>query len=159
MPIAEQRTEPNDVVSIMIDACGEQIKIPLADGSYKIETQLDNHKVWLKTHNINSNRFGRYQFLRERLESLGKQAKYHMTIQKARVLEQQIMDLCRDYDYSIDAKSSEAISDKNNGSATLIDKINRKETTRRYIMRDEMQKSAWEAFIGRDAERDNARET
>lgn len=158
MPIPEQRLEPNDVVSIMLDACGERVRVPKPDGTYDEVTQLNNHKVWLKTHNINSNKFGRYQFYRERLESLGKQAKYHMTFQKAQVLEQQILDLCEDYDYSIDAKSSEAISDKNNGSATLIDKINRKETTRRYILKDELKKSAWEGFIGRDAERDNARE-
>jgi len=157
MPIPENRTEPNDVVSIMIDACGERVKVKQPDGSYKDEIQLNNHRVWLKTHNINSNRFGRYQFLRERLESLAKEAKFHMTWQRAEVLYEQIMNLCSDYDYSMDAKSSEAISDKRNGSATLIDKINKKETTRRYVLDDALKKSAFESFIGPQASRDEAK--
>ena len=158
MPIPENRLEPNDVVSIMIDACGEKVRVKQSDGSFKDEIQLNNHRVWLKTHNINSNRFARYQFFRERLESLARTAKDHMTFQKAQVLYEQIMNLCSDYDYSIDAKSSEAISDKHNGSATLIDKINRKETTRRYVLSDELKKSGWESFIGPQASRDDQKE-
>lgn len=144
----------NNIVAMLRDACTEIKPVKNDDGSYEHRLVLNPKKVWLKTHIINSPHFGRYTFFRETLEDKASQAKYHMSLERAAIFEEQLLDLCSSYDNSIDAKSSESVRDKNNIQSTLIDRLNRNLTEKRYTVKDEVKKGILDGFMGREVAKD-----
>jgi GTP-binding protein EngB required for normal cell division len=139
---------------MIIEACQTFETVKDIHGNESKQLALNPKKVWYKTHIVNYPGFGRYVLFREMLEDLASQAFYHMSRERAVVLANQIMDICESYDYSIDAKSSEILRDKNNTQSNLIDKINRNKIERQYTIKDEMKKGILDGFLGKKANQD-----
>jgi hypothetical protein len=153
--IPETEKTHNDLIDIMIDACQKVENVEVSPGEFEKQLVLDPKRVWLKTHIVNSNTFGRYVFEKENLLQKAAQCIYHMSKSRAEVIKQQIMGLCECYDYSIDAKSSECMSDKNNTRSTLIDKINRNKIEKHYTVEGEAKKTFMDGLLGREAKQES----
>lgn len=148
----------NDIVDMIIEGCQVIETVKQRDGTELKQLTLNPKKVWYKTHIVNSPTFGRYVLYREMLEDKSAQCFYHMSQERAHVMANQIIDLCESYDYSIDAKSSECLRDKNNTQSTLIDKINRNKIEKQYTIKDEMSKGIMDGFLGKKVNQDAQRD-
>lgn len=153
--IPESEKPTNDIVDMIIEGSQTIEIVKARDGTESRQLTLNPKKIWYKTHIINSPTFGRYTLFREMLEDKAAQCFNHMSQERAQKLANEIMDLCESYDYSIDAKSSECLRDKNNTQSTLIDKINRNKIERQYTIKDEVQKGMLDGFLGRKVQQDN----
>jgi len=103
---------------------------------------VDPEIIYWKTQIVNSPNFSRFVFELKNFERLGKEAKNHMSKERAKILEQQINEISLAYRYSIDAKSSETLRDKHNTQSNLIDKLNRVKIEK-SISIDERAKQSW----------------
>lgn len=144
----------NDVVDMIVEGCQSLETVQNQNGTTTQELRINPKKIWYKTHIINSPTFGRYVLFREMLEDKASQCIFHMTRERANVMANQIMDLCESYDYSIDAKSSECLRDKNNTQSTLIDKVNRNKIEKQYTIKDELKGGILDGFLGRKVNQD-----
>ena len=141
-------------MDFILDGCQRIEEVTTPDG--KIEKQLifDPERAYWKGHLVNSPTFARMVFELKGWEGKALQCYNYMTKERADVMSSQIMDISQWYRYSIDAKSSESLRDKNNTQSTLIDKINRNKIERAYTMKSEGGKSILSGLIGRDRERE-----
>lgn len=139
---------------MIVEGCQSLETISHQNGTQTQELRINPKKIWYKTHIINSPTFGRYVLFREMLEDKASQCQFHMTRERAIVMSSQIMDLCDSYDYSIDAKSSECLRDKNNTQSTLIDKVNRNKIERQYTIKDEVKSGILDGILGKRAQQD-----
>lgn len=139
---------------MIVEGCQSFETITHQNGSQTQELRINPKKIWYKTHIINSPTFGRYVLFREMLEDKASQCIFHMTRERAVVMSSQIMDLCDSYDYSIDAKSSECLRDKNNTQSTLIDKVNRNKIERQYTVKEDVKDGILAGFLGKKAQAD-----
>lgn len=144
----------NDVVDMIIEGCQTIEEVTQKDGSIIKQLTLNPKKIWYKTHIVNSPTFGRYVLQKEMLEDKANQCFFHMTGNRARVMAQQILDLCESYDLSIDAKSSECLRDQNNTQSTLIDKINRNKIEKQYTIKDIAKEGILDGFLGKKVQQD-----
>ena len=115
---------------------------------------LNPKRVWYKTHIVNSPTFGRFVFELENFGNKAAQCFNNMSKARALVIASQIADLVESFNYSIDAKSSESLRDKNNTQTTLIDKINRYRIEKAYHVKGEMKKSFMDGMLGRDGQQE-----
>lgn len=152
--IPESDKPTNDIVDMIIEGCQTIETIKGRDGAETRQLTLNPKKVWYKTHIINSPTFGRYALYREMLEDKATQCFYNMSTSRAQKLANEILDLCESYDFSIDAKSSEILRDKNNTQSNLIDKINRNKIEKQYTIKDEVSKGMLDGFLGRKVNQD-----
>ncbi len=152
--IPQQNKEHNDLIDIIIEASQNIEDIETEEGKFTKQLILDPERIYWKTHIVNSPTFARFVYELKELEHLGIQCKNHMSWKRAEVLGKQIHNLVSSFKYSIDAKSSESLRDKNNTQSTLIDKINKNKIERAYTIKDDARKSIWQGLVGRDAERD-----
>jgi hypothetical protein len=156
--IPESEKPTNDIVDMIIEGCQTIEVVKARDGTESRQLTLNPKKVWYKTHIINSPTFGRYTLFREMLEDKAQQCFYHMSQERASILSNQIIDLCESLDYSIDAKSSECLRDKNNTQSTLIDKINRNKIERQYTIKEDVKQGMLDGIMGRKVQADAQRE-
>lgn len=143
-----------NIVAMLRDACSEVKVIQHTDGSIEHQLVMNTKKIWYKTHIINSPHFGRYSFYRETLGEMASQAKFHMSLERAAVVETQLNARGSSYDYSIDSKSSESVRDKNNIQPTMVDRLNRNLTEKRYSVKEETKKGIMDGILGRDVAKD-----
>lgn len=143
--------QPNyqTVVDVVVQSAQITEKIPQPDGTFKNETTTNQEMLWWKTHDINSNQFGRLAFELKEWERMAKEVFQHMTYNRAKILAEQIMDIAMSYRRSIDAKSSESIRDAHNAKSTMIDKLSRNKTEKIFTTRGEAKRSMFDAFIGK----------
>jgi hypothetical protein len=154
MSIRTADKDQNLLIDVILEACKKPVTYRDENNKEFTNLELDAKSVWYKTHIINANSFGRYTRTKEFFFNLGRRAIRHMTIYRARDMQEQINQICSGMDYSIDAKSSESVRDSNNIQSTLLDKINKSIVEKRYSMADNMPKSAAASFLGKDMEKD-----
>ena len=137
-----------DVIDLLVDACQTVDIIQNPDGTYSKQLILDPEKAWWKTQLVNSPTFGMFAKVFRNLEGMCEDAKNHMSAPRAEILSAQLIRYCLDYRYSIDAKSSETLRDKNNTQPALIDKMQRSNVPHAYNEKDEMKKSLFSGWTG-----------
>jgi len=145
----------NDLIDILTDACMTIQQVRLPNGEIENQLVQDPKKVWYKTHIINSPTFGRCAFELETLDGMRVQAYNHMSRPRAIVVDGQLEGIVKAFQYSIDAKSSESLRDKNNTQSTLIDKINRNKIEKAYTVKGETTKTFMHGLLGRDGDRES----
>ncbi len=156
--IPQQNKEHNDLIDIIIEASQNIEEIETEEGKFTKQLILDPERIYWKTHIVNSPTFARFVYELKELEHLAIQCKNHMSWKRAEVIMNQIKNLVSSFKYSIDAKSSESLRDKNNTQSTLIDKINKNKIERAYTISGDTKKSIWQGLVGRDAEAAEAEE-
>jgi len=137
-----------DVIDLLVDACQTVDIIQNPDGSYSKQLILDPEKAWWKTQLVNSPTFGMFTKVLRNLEGMAEDAKNNMAAPRAQVLAEQLVRYCLDYRYSIDAKSSETLRDKNNTQPCLVDKMQRSNVPHAFNQKDEMKKSLFSGWTG-----------
>lgn len=137
-----------DVIDLLVDACQTVDIVQSPDGSYSKQLILDPEKAWWKTQLVNSPTFGMFAKVLRNLEGMAEDAKNNMSAPRAQVLAEQLLRYCLDYRYSIDAKSSETLRDKNNTQPSLIDKMQRSNTPHAFNPKDEVKKSLFQGWVG-----------
>lgn len=152
--IPDSQKAHNDVIDFIADACQIVEEVETPDGRIEKQLMIDPEKAYWKTHKVNSPTFARFVFELKNFQSLAIQCFNRMSRERAVVLARQIMDQTLNFKYSIDAKSSESLRDKNNTQMTLIDTLIKNKIERAYTVKDEAKKSFWQGMVGKDAERD-----
>ena len=152
--LPESQKNVNDVLDLIIEASHVSRQISLEDGSLQEQLVEDPKILYYSSRVVNSNMFGRFAFHLEDFFTKGEQAFANMCYLRAKELSRQITAKYMSYRYSIDAKGSESIRDKNNSQSTVMDKINRNKVEKVYTVKGDMKKSAWEGITGKDVGRD-----
>ena len=150
--IPEQKDQFEHIYSLIADGCKKQVARRDENGNISYEFVLDPKKVWYKTNVVNSPHFARFAKHLEDLVNMASDAYNFMPAQRADVLANQIMTIVASYMYSIDAKSSETLRNKQNAQACLIDKGFRQKSERAITIKDEAKRSFMEAFTGKKKE-------
>lgn len=140
-----------EVFDLIVDACQsvELVKNQTGDG-YTKQLMMDPEKAWWKTHLVNSATFARFAYKIKETERMAQDCYNHMSEARAQVISEQIKQRCLSYRYSIDAKSSESLRDKNNTQPTLIDKMNKSNVPHAVTLKQEAGRSFLSALAGRD---------
>lgn len=154
MPIPESQRENNDLVDLLTTSFQKVTEIKDQQGEVSRVLEIDPKIAWWGLHSIASNTVGRFAKELETFENRGVQAKKHMCKERAASYAEDIYGLVDAYRYSMDAKNSETLSDKNNAVPNLIDKIKSNRVERRYVLKDQAAKSMWSGIVGKDREKD-----
>jgi len=149
--IPESQKQHNDLIDIIIEASQKIQDVEGADGKVTKQMILNPETVYWKTHIVNSPTFARFVFELKEFENLASQCLNYMCKQRGLVMASIILDIVNSYRYSIDAKSSESLRDKNNTQSTLIDKINRNKIEKAFTVKGEAKKSLIDGLLGREA--------
>lgn len=137
-----------DVIDLLVDACQTIDVIQNPDGTYSKQLILDPEKAWWKTQLVNSPTFGMFAKVLRNLEGMAEDAKNHMSAPRAQVLAEQLIRYCLDYRYSIDAKSSETLRNKDNTQPSLIDKMQRSNTPHAFNPKEETKRALFSGWVG-----------
>ena len=154
MPVSDGQEKHNDLIDLIIQASTKTVNIKNDDGAIYQEQQMDADSIWWKTHTISSNKFGALAFEIKEWERMAQQSHENMCEERANQISHDIMEISQSFRRSIDAKSSESLRDKNNSQSVLIDKVGRNRVEKVYTMKDQVNKSLINSFLGRDRERD-----
>lgn len=141
-----------DVLDAIISACQKEYLITQADGSTKTELGLDHEKLWWKTHKVNAITFGRFAKVYKVFEKKAEQCYQHMPMERAKVMSEQIMQLCEPFKTMVDAKSSESKLDKQNRQQTLIDTLSHNKSERVVSLKEDGKRSIKDAILGKEKE-------
>lgn len=150
--IPETQKSHNDVMDLIVDACQTVQDIRQLDGSVQRQMVLDPERAWWKTNLVNSPTFASFAFALKEFERLAHDCYDNMSLERAEALARQIQDIGKDFRYSIDAKSSESLRDKQNTQATLIDKVQKNKVEKAYTIKGEAKKTFMDGVFGRDRE-------
>jgi hypothetical protein len=82
------------------------------------------------------------------------QSHENMCTDRSNQMSHDILEISQSFRRAIDAKSSESLRDKNNSQSVLIDKVGRNRVEKVYTMKDQVNKSLINSFLGRDKDRD-----
>lgn len=156
--IPESQKETDDLIDLLRTSFQETVFMENAEGRKEKVLELNTKRAWWQLHNVASNTLGRFALELENFERKALQAKNHMSMERADDFAENILGIVASYRSSVDAKSSESISDKNNAVQTLIDKVKSNRIERRYVMKDEVKKGMFSGLLGRDQERDQSRD-
>jgi molecular chaperone GrpE (heat shock protein) len=115
---------------------------------------LDSDSLWWKTHSISSNQFGALAYELKEWERMALQSRENMCAERSTQISSDIMEISQSFRRAIDAKSSESLRDKNNSQSVLLDKVGRNRVEKVYTMKDQVNKSLINSFLGRDKDRD-----
>ena len=154
--IPESQKENNDLVDLLTTSFQKVIMIENPEGKMEKQLELDTKRAWWQLHSVAANTLGRFALELENFERKAIQSKRHMSKERAEDFSENIMGIVDAYRSTVDAKSSEALSDKNNAIQTLIDKIKSNKIERRYVMKDELKKGMLDGLLGRDREKEEA---
>lgn len=155
MPIPQTDKPHEDIFDLLADACQKQHSVLQPDQTYKLENILDPETIWWKTNLVNSPIFARFAYTLKSYELLAHQCKNFMSGERADVLSEQLLEDVQNYKYSVDAKSSETLRDKNNTQNSLVHIATRNKIERQYTMKDEGKKSILDGLKGKDQNKDN----
>lgn len=154
--IPESQKENNDLVDLLTTSFQKTVLVENPEGKLEKQLELDTKRAWWQLHSVAANTLGRFALELENFERKAIQAKRHMSKERAEDFAENIMGIVDAYRSTVDAKSSEALSDKNNAIQTLIDKIKSNKIERRYVMKDELEKGMLDGLLGRDREKEEA---
>lgn len=151
--IPEQREQHEHVYNLIADGMKKRVPIYDSEGRFTgYEHVVDNKSARYKTGVVNSPHYAAFAKDVEDFLNLAETAKKFMTAERAEALAQDIYLEYGSYSYSIDAKSSETLRDKNNAQACLIDKGFRQKSERAITIKDEAKRSFMDAFTGKKKE-------
>ena len=153
--IPEYAKENEDLIDLLKTSFQRLIILKNDMGTEERVLEIDTKRARWQLHNVAANTLGRFALEVEEFERKAKQAEYHMSMERAKNFAENIYGIADSYMYSIDAKSSESISDENNNIPTLTDKIKSNVVTRRYVAKDEAAKGIAKGWMGKDKERDS----
>lgn len=152
--ISESQKENNDLVDLLTTSFQKTVIVEGEDGEPLKQLEIDTKRAWWQLHSVAANTLGRFAFELENFERKAMQAKNHMCKERAEEFAENIMGISDAYRSTVDAKSSESLSDKNNAIQTLIDKIKSNKIDRRYIVKDELNKGIFAGLVGKQRDRD-----
>ncbi len=150
--IPDSTPSHHDGIDLLVDACQTLETVQNMDGSVSKQIVLDPEKAWWKTHVVNSPYFARFAFELKEFERLASESIHHMTQKRAQVLIRQILEIGLGYRYSIDAKSSESLRDKQNTQSTLLDKLQKNKIERAITLKGETKNSLLNSWLGKEAQ-------
>lgn len=151
--LQQSPTKANDAIDLLIESVQQVTERIDENGQKQITIEPDNESLWMKTQLVNSPFAGfilKLRFLRD----LADAAKYNMCEARAKVIQSQILDIYKSYKYSIDAKSSETLRDKNNSQSSLFHIVTQNKMERAVTLKGEMSKSLGASIMGREAQRE-----
>lgn len=154
MMLPDAEKDHQDFIDFMADACKKTVLVKQSNGEPIYEQQLDWKKIYYKTQLINSNTYSRLVLETELLEGMAFDCKNHMTEQRALTLSSQIMNYVDAIRYSMDAKSSEVVRNKDNTQSSLTHLLTRVRVERNYSAKEEMKEGILSGF-GKDKNKDN----
>ena len=155
MSLPETEKMHNDVVDFLIEA--SKTKQTVEKDGKQVEEYLVNPKtIWYKTQNIHSNLFGAFVKALEDYANMSIDAFNHMGKEQANVLGNQIMRRIESYNFSIDAKSSETVRDKNNNSSNVLHILTHKTIEKKYNVKGEGKKTLLDGMLGRQGANETA---
>jgi molecular chaperone GrpE (heat shock protein) len=154
MPVPDGQDKHNDLVDLIIQSSTKTVNVQSEDGTTYQEQQLDSDSLWWKTHSISSNQFGALAYELKEWERMALQSRENMCAERSTQISSDIMEISQSFRRAIDAKSSESLRDKNNSQSVLLDKVGRNRVEKVYTMKDQVNKSLINSFLGRDKDRD-----
>jgi molecular chaperone GrpE (heat shock protein) len=154
MPVPDGQDKHNDLVDLIIQSSTKIVNVQNEDGTEYQEQQLDSDSLWWKTHSISSNQFGALAYELKEWERMALQSRENMCAERSTQISSDIMEISQSFRRAIDAKSSESLRDKNNSQSVLLDKVGRNRVEKVYTMKDQVNKSLINSFLGRDKDRD-----
>lgn len=152
--IGEGDKEHQDYHDFLIEACKKPVQVLQPDKTYKIEYHVDNKIARYKSQLVNYPGFSRFVFETERLENIAYDLPNHMTEERAKPIYDQIMNYVNSLRYSMDAKSSEIVRNKDNTQSSLTHLMLKRTIERNYNAKEEMKQSALSGMFG-DKNKDN----
>jgi hypothetical protein len=152
--IPEGSAKYNDLIDIVITSSQKTVDVMQKDGSITKEKDLDDDTLWWKTLSVHSDTLGRYAYELMEWIRTAYTTKNNMSEERANQYSLEILEYATSHRRSIDAKSSESKRDKQNSQSTLLDKINHKTSEKIYTQKGEVKKGLFDAFLGREKERD-----
>jgi hypothetical protein len=153
--IPETDPPTRDLIALITTAHTKKIQVEGLDGRPELQDEIDSEGIFWQTQNVNSQYLGLFVKEYKDLESLQHDAYNHMSAPRAKVFAAQLGRNLLSYRYSIEAKASETVRDKNNNQPNLIDKIKENRVERKYVFDKEAKKTFLDGLLGRDAEKDN----
>lgn len=153
--IQDAERKHNDLIDIIIEGSQRIEEVENEEGKKQKTLVLDPETIYWKTHIVNSPTLARFVLELKEFERQAIRCFNNMYRDRAADMAHQILDIGKSYRYSVDAKSSESLRDKNNTQSTLIDKINRNKVEKAYTLKEEGKKGLLSGFIGRDEERED----
>jgi molecular chaperone GrpE (heat shock protein) len=154
MPVPDGQDKHNDLVDLIIQSSTKTVNVQSEDGTTYQEQQLDSDSLWWKAHSISSNQFGALAYELKEWERMALQSRENMCAERSTQISSDIMEISQSFRRAIDAKSSESLRDKNNSQSVLLDKVGRNRVEKVYSMKDQVNKSLINSFLGRDKDRD-----
>lgn len=154
MGVPEYAKENEELIDLLKMSFQRLIVVKHDTGEEERALEIDTKRARWQLHNVAANTLGRFALEVEEFERKAKQAKYHMSPERAENFAENVYGIADSYMYSIDAKSSESISDENNNIPTLTDKIKSNVVTKRYIAKEETKKALKEGWFGSNKDRD-----
>ncbi len=150
MPEPDKRLQ--DLVGILIEG-SQDVNVGVGENGEEIKTlQLDPEKLYWSTRLINSDRFGRFVLILKRLEQKAFEAKNNMSLPRAVNLAEGILASVKAYKYSIDAKSSETLRDKNNSQSSLLHLLGKNKSEKKITIAGQGKKTFMNGLIGQSGE-------
>ena len=144
-----------DLIDLLTESAQKIIEQEGEDGKIAKVLVTDPETIYWKTQIVNSPNFSRFVFELKNFERLAKEAKNHMSKERAIVLEKQINEISIAYRYSIDAKSFETLRNRHNTQSNLIDKLNRVKIEKSILVNEKDKQSAIESLFNPKKETEN----
>ena len=146
-----EKSTHKDALDVILEA-SKKIEVYELEGEMKSVETKDFESLYWSTRNVASPHFSRFVLKLKDLENLGNQAHNHMMGGRAKVMKEGIDALVSGFKYSIDAKSSESVLNKNNKQSTLVDKFFQQKQEKVYSTEEKMKKGFMQSLIGKDKE-------
>ena len=141
--------QKQDFLTALTDSVKEEKWVENSeDGSTQKVIAINYKKLWYKLQNVSSQYFGEYAYHLEELANLAADAYNNMPEERADIVSQQLLRKINSHYYGIDAKSSETVLDKHNNMKNMVHLLNRSETTKKYVVKDEASRNAVVGFLG-----------
>lgn len=153
--IPESQKENSDLIDLLTTSFQKIVMVDTPDGKKEKQLELDTNRAWWQLHSVAANTLGRFALELEQFSRKADQARHHMSKERAEDFAMNIQGIVGAYRSTVDAKSSESISDKNNAVQTLIDKVKSNKIEKRYVMKDEAKKALGEGWFGKRASDDS----
>jgi hypothetical protein len=156
MSMPETNKSVQDMVDIIYEAAQDvEEYVDENTGEVKKRLQLDPEKLYWKSHLINSDKFGRFVLKLKQFQRLAEDAKNNMCLPRAVNLSENMIKVVKGYKYSIDAKSSETLRDKNNTQGTMLHLVGKNKIEKQYSFKDGAKKSLLSGWLGEEDRNDD----
>ena len=148
--IPETEKSHSDYIDMLIDGCRKPVKVTDEQGNEQIELQLNTKKLDYKTQLVSAQNFSRFVLELENFANMSIDCPNFMPNKRAKVMGDQILRLVEAFGYSIDAKSSETLRDKNNSQSSLTHILTRNKSEKVVSLKEDAKKSLWEGISGKE---------